>query len=184
MGAGVLPTTIYKGKLYFLFGRENKFCDTPFKYSDFGGGTDNNETFLETAIREGTEESTGFLGNMQDLKKMLKKGTYIIDNEKYRSFLFYMDYDPMLPFYYNNNQRFLQSKLDPELIKTSKIFEKDEIKWICVDDLMKMKNKFRSFTIASIEKIYKERKEILSTFCKHASKKSGSNSQKTRKNRN
>ena len=60
MGAGILPTTIINNKLYFLFGKENKYADTP-GWSDFGGGTDNKETFMETSMREGAEELTGFL---------------------------------------------------------------------------------------------------------------------------
>jgi len=91
---------------------------------------------LETAIREGGEELTGFLGNDNDLKKLLKKyGTYNIDYEDsnskfstYRMHIFPMKYDEFLPFYYNNNQRFLQKRLDSKIIKKSKLFEKAEIK--------------------------------------------------------
>ena len=80
MGAGILPTTIHNNKLYFLFGKENQYEDSAAGFSDFGGGTDNNEDFLETAIREGGEELTGFLGSDNDVKSMLKKyGTYNID---------------------------------------------------------------------------------------------------------
>ena len=106
MGAGILPTTIHNGKLYFLFGKENKYADTP-GWSDFGGGTDNNESFLQTAIREGGEEMTGFLGSDSELEKMLKtRGTYNIDGErKYRMHIFSYDYNPSLPFYYNNNAK-------------------------------------------------------------------------------
>ena len=147
MGAGILPTTIYQGKLYFLFGKENKYADTP-GFSDIGGGQDGTENFMQAAIREGTEELTGFLGSEADLAKLLKKhGTYNIDfnNDKYRMHIFPMEYDPMLPFYYNNNSRFLQRKLDPKIIEKSKIFEKAEIKWICIDDLHKMRKQFRSY---------------------------------------
>ena len=74
------------GKLYFLFGKENKYADTP-GFSDFGGGTDNNESFLETAVREGGEELTGFLGNDNDIHKMLsKKGYNTIDRYTYMVF--------------------------------------------------------------------------------------------------
>ena len=72
MGAGILPTTIHNNKLYFLFGRENKYEDSAPGFSDFGGGTDNSETFLETAVREAGEELTGFLGNDNDVRKLLK----------------------------------------------------------------------------------------------------------------
>ena len=78
MGAGILPTCIHNGNLYFLFGKENKYNDTP-GWSDFGGGTDKNESYLDTAIREGTEELTGFLGLKKELADKLKKGNYILD---------------------------------------------------------------------------------------------------------
>lgn len=166
MGAGILPTTIYKKKLYFLFGKENKYEDTAPGFSDFGGGSDNNETHLETAIREGGEELTGFLGSDADLKKMLERhGTYNIDNPSgknkiYRVHLFPMEYDEKLPFYYNNNQRFLQKRLDPEVIKKTKIFEKEEIRWICIDELKSMKSQFRFFFPPIIDKIYNEQTQI------------------------
>lgn len=166
MGAGILPTTIYKNKLYFLFGKENKYEDTAPGFADFGGGTDNNETYIQTAIREGGEELTGFLGSDADLKKMLeRRGTYNIDNKTdhgsiYRVHIFPMEYDPKLPYYYNNNQRFLQKRLDPEVIKKTKIFEKEEIRWVCIDELNSMKPKFRFFFPPIIDKIYNERAQI------------------------
>ncbi len=165
-GAGILPTTIYKNKLYFLFGKENKYEDTAPGFGDFGGGTDNSEDFFETAVREGCEELTGFLGSEQDVKKLLKKyGTYKIDcksgtGSTYRIHLFPLEYDDKLPFYYNNNQRFLQKRLYPNVIKSTKIFEKAEIRWICVDDLLKMKKQFRFFYAPTLERLTREKKEI------------------------
>jgi 8-oxo-dGTP pyrophosphatase MutT (NUDIX family) len=144
MGAGILPTCIYKGKLYFLFGKENKYNDTP-GFSDFGGGTDNNESHIQTAIREGTEELTGFLGSKAELSKMLSRAFYIDFPHSYRTFIFKYNYNPFLEIYYNNNQKFLQKKLSPSLIKSSKIFEKSEIRWFCIDELAKSKRLFRSF---------------------------------------
>jgi len=166
MGSGVLPTTIHKGKLYLLFGKENEYEDFQDGFSDFGGGTDNNESFLETAVREGTEEITGFLGSFEDVRKMLKKhGTYNIDynsetHSTYRTHIFPIEYDSQLPYYYNNNQRFLQKKLDPKVIRESKIFEKAEIRWICADDLMKMRSKFRKFYQNIVTTIYEKRGDI------------------------
>jgi len=167
MGAGILPTTIYKNKLYFLFGKENKYADTP-GFSDFGGGTDNGESYIQTAIREGGEELTGFLGSDEELGKMLKKrGTYNINNGygkkkhgTYRMHIFNMDYDAALPRYYNNNQRFLQTKLDQEVIKKSKIFEKAEIRWFCIDELSSRKKEFRSYFQEIIDKILAQQSKI------------------------
>ena len=162
MGAGILPTTIHQGKLYFLFGKENKYADTP-GFSDIGGGQDGNENFMQAAIREGTEELTGFLGSEADLAKLLKKhGTYEIDfvEGKYKTFIFPMAYDPYLERYYNNNQKFIQKRLDPEVINTSKIFEKSEIRWICIDEFSRSRSKFRPFYLNVIDTILREQIRI------------------------
>ena len=177
MGAGVLPTCIHKKKLYFLFGKEHEYCDTP-GWSDFGGGTDDSETYLQTAIREGGEELTGFLGSDSDLSRMLKaNGTYNIDHNSggskhgtYRMHIFRMDYDSALPHYYNNNQRFLQSHLDVAIIKKTKIFEKAEIRWICIDDLPKMRKQFRSYFQNIVDKICEQQSKIYNFIAKSKKK--------------
>ena len=150
MGASILPVTIYNNKIYFLFGKERDIDENP-GWSDFGGGSEKGENFLTTAIREGSEEITGFLGNKKDIRKLLSKyGTYNIDfktdgHSTYRVHIFPMIYDDMLVNYYNNNQKFLQQKLEPSIIRDSKIFEKAEIKWFSFDEIIKDKQKFRSF---------------------------------------
>lgn len=150
MGGSILPVTLHNGKIYFLFGKERDIDENP-GWSDFGGGTDKGETFLQTAIREGGEELTGFLGSDSDIRKMLNKyGTYNIDYNSegyntYRCHIFPIQYDELLPHYYNNNQKFLQKRLDPKIIKNTKIFEKTQIKWISFDDIKKHHNDFRSF---------------------------------------
>jgi len=150
MGASILPVTIHNNKIIFLFGKERDIDENP-GWSDFGGGTDANETFLQTAIREGGEELTGFLGNDSDIRKMLTKyGTYNIDYKSegystYRCHIFPMKYDPMLPHYYNNNQQFLQKRLDKKIIRDTKIFEKTQIKWFTFDEIKKHHAEFRSF---------------------------------------
>ena len=164
MGAGILPTTIHNNKIYFLFGKENQYADTP-GWSDIGGGTDNNESFLETASREGMEELTGFLGMEKDIRSLLtKNGSYKVEfgepHRRYRVHIFPMKYDPNLPVYYNNNHRFLERKLSKNLIKNSKIFEKEEIKWICVDDIPKMRNQFRHYFRDVADQLYDEKAAI------------------------
>jgi hypothetical protein len=176
MGAGILPTTIYKGKLYFLFGKENQYEDSASGFSDFGGGKDNKESFLETAIRESCEELTGFLGNENDIKKMLKKyGTYNIDYKNdnfsvYRMHIFPMEYDELLPFYYNNNQKFLQKRLDQKIIQNSKIFEKEEIRWVSIDEIPKMRGKFRPYFENIIDIIMVQKNEIKKFISKNLKK--------------
>lgn len=150
MGGSILPATIYKNKLYFLFGKERDIDENP-GWSDFGGGTDKGETYFTTAIREGMEEMTGFLGNEKTIKQLLTKyGTHNLDYTSnghgiYRVHIFPMNYDPLLVHYYNNNQKFLQKRLNPKIIKDTKIFEKTQIKWISADELTKMLPQFRTF---------------------------------------
>jgi hypothetical protein len=189
MGAGILPTTIYKNKLYFLFGKENKYEDTAPGFGDFGGGENKNESFIETAIREGCEELTGFLGSEDDIRKLLNRyGTYDIDAKTtsgsiYRIHLFPLEYDDKLPFYYNNNQKFLQKRLYPNVIKKTKIFEKEEIRWICVDDLLKMKREFRFFYEKTLCRIYDERNSIKKFIEGSLNSKTGHLKKGTRKSR-
>jgi len=170
MGAGILPTTIYNNKLYFLFGKENKFADTP-GWSDFGGGTESGESFMKTAIREGTEELTGFLGN--EITTLLKT-PYIINWDTYREHIIPLHYNPFLTKYYNNNQQFLQKRLDSKIIKNSRIFEKCEIRWVCIDDIKHIK--FRPY-YNNIIALIKEQHVDIEKFIRKNLKKS-----KTRKN--
>ena len=68
MGAGILPITLYKNDLYLLFSKEYKNYKGHVDWRDFGGTPENNETPKQTAIREGWEESSGFLGNKKHIK--------------------------------------------------------------------------------------------------------------------
>jgi len=165
MGAGVLPATLRKGKLWFLFGKENQFEKSAPGFSDFGGGPEGNETPLQTAIREGGEELTGFLGTDAELGALMRKhGTYVVDSPeiKYTTHIFFMAYDPYLERYYNNNQKFIQRRLDPAVIKSSKIFEKAEIRWVCIDELSqaRMRSHFRPFYLTMIDTIIREQNGI------------------------
>ena len=165
MGGSILPVTLHNNKIYFLFGKERDIDENP-GWSDFGGGTDTGETFINTAIREGQEELTGFLGTANDIKKMLNKyGTYNIDFKSegfdtYRCHIFPMEYDELLPYYYNNNQTFLQKKLDPKIIRDTKIFEKTQIKWFSFNEIKKDRSKFRSFYRNVVDLILENKLEI------------------------
>jgi hypothetical protein len=167
MGGSILPITIHNGKIYFLFGKERAIDENP-GWSDFGGGTDKGETFVETATREGSEESTGFLGSSTDVKNMMKKyGTFTLDYippEKkystYRVHILPMKYNPFLVHYYNNNQKFIQSHLDKKIIRDTKIFEKPQIKWWSFDQIKKNRNEFRKFYRNIIDMILNKQTEI------------------------
>ena len=165
MGGSILPATIHNGQIYFLFGKERDIDENP-GWSDFGGGTDKGETFIQTAIREGGEELTGFLGNDSDIRKMLHKyGTYIINYKSkgydtYRCHIFPMEYDHLLPHYYNNNQQFLQKRLDPKIIRDTKIFEKTQIRWFSFNDMKQQRNHFRSFYKNIVDLLWENKAKI------------------------
>jgi 8-oxo-dGTP pyrophosphatase MutT (NUDIX family) len=147
VAGSILPVTIHKNKLYFLFGKENAMEDSAKGWSDFGGRMDNGETPFTAALREGSEELTGFLGDKNELKKLINKGggVYKLTHNTYHVHIFFMEYDENLPKYYNQNHRFLWNKMDKKLLNDSKLFEKIEIDWFSIDDMKKRKHEFRNF---------------------------------------
>jgi hypothetical protein len=103
-------------------------------------------------------------------------GNYTVDHKSenhktYRTHIFPFVYDEYLPHYYNNNQRFLQKRLPDNVFKTTKIFEKAEIRWICVDDLKKMIPQFRFWFKDTIYKIISQ-KDSIKKFIEKGLKKS------------
>ena len=87
----------------------------------------------------------------------------------YRTHIFPFEYNHWLPHYYNNNQRFLQKRLPANVFKTTKIFEKVEIRWVCVDDLKKMRPQFR-FWYQNIINMMLNQKESIRKFIMKNSK--------------
>jgi len=146
-GSGLLPVAIHKNKLYFLFGKENDLEDSAKGFSDFGGSIDNNESPFETALREGAEELTGFLGNAAELERHIKShgGVKLFKLENYYTHIFVLDYDQHLPKYYNMNHRFLWDKMDKQILNDSKLFEKIEIDWFSLTELKTRRKEFREF---------------------------------------
>ena len=141
VGAGILPTAWHKGKVWFLFGKENRFADTP-GWSDFGGGLERGETAARAAAREGAEELTGFLGSPPQVAKLLK-GAHVVRFGDYTMHLVRTQLDPALEQYYNRNAAFLHSRLKPETVKRYRIFEKSEIRWVPFEKLGTLR--FRSY---------------------------------------
>jgi transcription termination factor NusB len=78
----------------------------------------------------------------------------------------------MLPYYYNNNQQFLQERLDSTVIRDTKIFEKTQIKWFTFDDIKKHHNDFRSF-YKDIIKLILDDKTNIEEFIRKAFNKKG-----------
>lgn len=155
VAGSILPVALYKNKLYFLFGKENDYKVSAPGWSDFGGRCEYGETPYKTALREGSEELSGFLGNKSSIKKLIKEngGVYKIVNNDYHIHIFYIKYDDKLVKYYNNNYNFLLKNMGRELLNNSVIFEKSKLKWFTLDDIKKKRSKFRFFYKEIIDKI-------------------------------
>lgn len=189
-GSSILPVALYQGKLFFLFGKENPMEDSAHGFSDFGGGIDGNEKPFDTAIREGSEELTGFLGTPKDIHKHIKRtgGTFAFTHTNaknsslnYTVHITCYDYDPMLPFYYNNNHKFLWDRMNKKLLNKTKLFEKIEIEWFSEDDLKKRMSEYRPFYREIVETMIQKLPEIRKFVEKNSHKTSSSPKKRTRK---
>jgi len=172
-GSSLLPATIHKGKIYFLFGKECRLEDSAKGFSDFGGGIEKGHGIYETALREGAEELTGFLGDANQLRKYIKnnQGTYDINhNHDYHVHIFFLPYDANLPQYYNNNHHFLWKNMNNKYLNKTKLFEKIEIDWFSIEDIEKRRSEFRSFYQEITDHFIREKTNIRS-FLQKAAKK-------------
>ena len=163
VAGSILPVSIHNNKLYFLFGKENPLEDSSKGWSDFGGGVEKGETPYSTAMREGGEELTGFLGDGKDIKKLIKKngGVYKIQHNTYHAHLFFLEYDENLPKYYNQNHRFLWERMDKQMLSKTKLFEKIEIGWFSIEDMKKRRGEFRGFYQEIVDKFIEDKENIL-----------------------
>jgi 8-oxo-dGTP pyrophosphatase MutT (NUDIX family) len=160
-GGGILPVAIKNDQIYFLFGKENELDDTP-GWADFGGGANDGESNLDTALREGSEEINGILGSAEQLRKHVKKNKIsTVKFKTYTTYIYMMDYDSNLPFYYKNNYEFFSHYL-PHVKhkKDNGLLEKSKIRWFTFDELKAEKKSFRSFYQNIVDLILKQEKEI------------------------
>lgn len=178
VAGSVLPVTIYKCKLYFLFGKENTLEDSSKGWSDFGGGLEKGETPYITAMREGSEELTGFLGDATTLDKYIKKngGVHLFSHNDYNIHMFFLEYDENLVKYYNYNHKFIWDRLDNKMLNGSKIFEKIEIGWFSTNDIKKRLKEFRGFYQEIIMKVL-EQEENIRRFITNKNRKTKKNRQ-------
>ena len=141
MGGGILPVALHNGQLHFLFGEE--FDER--KWIDFGGGSKPGESLIQTATRECCEELDGFFGSANELKQLIKNHLVLKQSlERYTTFIVHVPYDPHLPFYFNNHHKFIKAHL-PHLIGRNGMFEKRQIKWMTLDDIVQNMSHFRSY---------------------------------------
>jgi 8-oxo-dGTP pyrophosphatase MutT (NUDIX family) len=181
-GSSILPATVYKNKVYFLFGKENPMEDSAKGFSDFGGGVEKGESIYSTALREGGEELSGFLGDGKQIQKHIKKhgGVHkLVLNDSYHVHIMYLPYDGNLPKYYNQNHRFLWDRMNRKWLNKTKLFEKIEIDWFSYADLKKRRKEFRGFYQEFLDVLTEDEVNV-KRFLKKAAKRGN----KTRHRRN
>lgn len=185
------------GELVYLFGLENPMEDSSRGWSDFGGGCETcspsdtvatrKRKVVETAAREGVEETTGFLGTPAEIRARLKKvnrtrqwrrprtrkshaaRTRRVPNAEafgnfeslthgtYTVFFLPMQYDPHLPKYYNSSHALLWKCLDRKLLNDSKLFEKQSIRWFTRAEMVRRRGEFRGFYREIVDRILAEK---------------------------
>ena len=166
MGGGALPIALNKKdkKVYLLFGKENEYLNKNSPgFSDFGGGEKPGESALDTALREGCEELNGFFGCEGEIKRLIKENLVTsLNHDRYTTFLFEIEYDDNLPYYFNNNYKFLKSHVN-KLVRhsTNGLFEKSVIKWMTFDDLRKERSSFRSYYRNVVDVILENEDDIV-----------------------
>jgi 8-oxo-dGTP pyrophosphatase MutT (NUDIX family) len=161
VGAGLLPAAVHKGVIYLLFGRENELNDTP-GWADFGGGSKRNESALDVATREGSEELNGLLGSQSVLKREAVRNKIAeLKFKSYTTIVFKTEYDEKIEDYYLNNYKFFEKYL-PAAKKNphNGLLEKAEIKWFSFADLRKNRCKFREFYRNMVDIILEHEDEI------------------------
>jgi 8-oxo-dGTP pyrophosphatase MutT (NUDIX family) len=139
VAGAILPACIHNGELLFLFGLENEKEVDAKGWSDFGGGCEKNETPYQTAIREGREETSGFLIP----KELVKQGVFKMVHDTYHIFVVKMQYDMNICKYFNRAHEFVKEK-KPDLLGTV-FFEKQKIEWFSIKDIVHRRGEFREF---------------------------------------
>jgi hypothetical protein len=148
VGSGVIPVALHKNKVYYLFGKEGSMeRDKNCHWGDFGGSAKTGEDLLDTTTREGAEELNGFFGSKHDFEKyILKNKVDEIAYDKRYTYLVRADYDEKLPYYFNNNYKFICEYLKGHVEHpTNGLFEKSEIRWFTIDELKRERHIFRDY---------------------------------------
>ena len=163
LGAGLIPVSKLHNKLYFLLGRDIAYN----KWSDFGGKSERGESILQTAAREGYEETNGFLGTQQQIKKNIVKSdlpVFKTDDNRHTCYLMNIKYNKELPIYMTNNYYFIKDNI-PDVIDNNHngLYEKDIIDWFTIDELNNF-SEFRSYFTDIVWKLDKKYDEILKKY--------------------
>ena len=124
-GAGVLPYCVKNNEVYFLLSKEGYGRDWN-TWCDFGGAGEKGEPFIETAAREGWEESRDILGDKETIKRKISSTTPI-GSKNYKMFFMKIE-DPSTI----TNKDFTKRKFSQHCR-----MEKTKIAWVKADNVFK-----------------------------------------------
>lgn len=154
--AGVLFFAIKNNKIYTLLGE-----DQYGTYSDFGGrceSYDFNEA--ETAARECYEETCGVVDSYVNLKKKCQESVTVKSETFYKKpyymFLTFISYDESLPIQFQRGKYIIDSLNDLASFK-----EKQRIKWILWEDVVKGNVTLRNMFKATLQRNSKSIEDAL-----------------------
>jgi hypothetical protein len=188
-GGGVIPVAMHDGQLHFLFGQENDVIKDASKgqnWGDFGGGAKPGESEMDTCVREGAEELNGFYGNKRDFRALLRKNFLLkLTYDTRVTQLMRVDYDERLPFYFNNNYRFIKETANLRSIAAhpeNGYFEKSHVRWFTLADLKRERGAFREYFRAFLDMIEYRAPEIRRLMEKRSNKR-GKRSDRKRSNK-
>jgi hypothetical protein len=187
-GGGVIPVALHNGDLYFLFGQENDVIKDASKgqdWGDFGGGAKPGESEMDTCVREGAEELNGFFGNKRDFRALLSKNQILkLTYDTRVTHLMRVDYDERLPFYFNNNYRFIKETANLRSIAAhpeNGYFEKSHVRWFTLEDLKRERGAFREYFRAFLDMIAYRAPEIRRLMEKRSDRKRRSDQKRSEK---
>jgi hypothetical protein len=177
-GGGVIPVALHNGELHFLFGQENDVIKDATKnqdWGDFGGSAKPGESEMDTCVREGAEELNGFYGNKRDFRALLLKNQVLkLTYDTRVTYLMRVDYDDRLPFYFNNNYRFIKETANLRSIAAhpeNGYFEKSHVRWFTLADLKRERGAFREYFRAFLDMIAYRAPEIRRLMEKRSNKR-------------
>ena len=131
-GAGIIPIAIKKGVAWIMLGRESRdieFSDSG-KWSDFGGGCEKGESFIQCAAREGYEETMGMFGGPVEITDLINdKLVCKIKGRNYISYAVHVKYNKELPKKFTKIYECVKSGEPNLIVKNNGFFEKDRVRW-------------------------------------------------------
>ena len=189
-GGGVIPVAMHNGDLYFLFGQENDVIKDASKnqdWGDFGGSAKPGESEMDTCVREGAEELNGFFGNKHDFRALLIKNQLLkLTYDTRVTHLMRVDYDERLPFYFNNNYRFIKETSNLRAIAAhpeNGYFEKSHVRWFTLEDLKRERGAFREYFRNFLDMIQYRAPEIRRLMEKHGKRSNRKRSNQSNRKR-